>query len=309
MGAPTPGRGPSPGSRADTAHLHPTDAWRVRVRRAAVRDAGGRPQLRQQHSAADHLPAGRLRADRHAPVPSQSRWHRGAQHRHGGWIRRRTRPVVDHPGEHRGHAAHRPRMRARRRGACDAQHPGRRHRARRTTGAAGEARPRAHRPHQTILRFSIRAVPRLDLAAPAAVAARLAAAARAARAAARGGHRRHRAVHPPGRRRGMGRTARVPRRRLAAAGCVGRVRARPRLAGQDLPIAGRAPAHLRFRQRAGRRRRAATRTARGVDRGGARPRRTLRPEDRGQEVLPASGSEHRARCLNGLALYGSGEPW
>jgi len=29
----------------------------------------------------------------------------------------------------------------------------------------------------------------------------------------------------------------------------------------------------------------------------------------GQEVLPASGSEHRARCLNGLALYGSGEPW
>lgn len=29
----------------------------------------------------------------------------------------------------------------------------------------------------------------------------------------------------------------------------------------------------------------------------------------GQEVAPASGSEHRARCLNGLALYGSGEPW
>jgi uncharacterized protein (DUF58 family) len=29
----------------------------------------------------------------------------------------------------------------------------------------------------------------------------------------------------------------------------------------------------------------------------------------GQEATPASGSEHRARCLNGLALYGSGEPW
>ena len=28
-----------------------------------------------------------------------------------------------------------------------------------------------------------------------------------------------------------------------------------------------------------------------------------------QQVAAGSGSEHRARCLNGLALYGSGEPW
>jgi uncharacterized protein (DUF58 family) len=28
-----------------------------------------------------------------------------------------------------------------------------------------------------------------------------------------------------------------------------------------------------------------------------------------QEVEADSGNEHRARCLNGLALYGSGEPW
>ena len=27
------------------------------------------------------------------------------------------------------------------------------------------------------------------------------------------------------------------------------------------------------------------------------------------ELPPDSGNEHRARCLNGLALYGSGEPW
>jgi len=27
------------------------------------------------------------------------------------------------------------------------------------------------------------------------------------------------------------------------------------------------------------------------------------------ELAPDSGNEHRARCLNGLALYGSGEPW
>jgi uncharacterized protein (DUF58 family) len=29
----------------------------------------------------------------------------------------------------------------------------------------------------------------------------------------------------------------------------------------------------------------------------------------GQEVAANSGAEHRARCLGGLALYGSGEPW
>ena len=29
----------------------------------------------------------------------------------------------------------------------------------------------------------------------------------------------------------------------------------------------------------------------------------------GRELAPDSGSEHRARCLNALALYGSGEPW
>ncbi len=29
----------------------------------------------------------------------------------------------------------------------------------------------------------------------------------------------------------------------------------------------------------------------------------------GRELPPDSGNEHRARCLNGLALYGSGEPW
>jgi hypothetical protein len=28
-----------------------------------------------------------------------------------------------------------------------------------------------------------------------------------------------------------------------------------------------------------------------------------------QQVPPDSGNEHRARCLNGLALYGSGEAW
>lgn len=33
----------------------------------------------------------------------------------------------------------------------------------------------------------------------------------------------------------------------------------------------------------------------------------LRLDD--QEVAPGSGSEHRARCLSGLALHGSGEPW
>jgi uncharacterized protein (DUF58 family) len=26
-------------------------------------------------------------------------------------------------------------------------------------------------------------------------------------------------------------------------------------------------------------------------------------------VAPGSGSEHRAHCLNGLALYGSGDSW
>jgi len=29
----------------------------------------------------------------------------------------------------------------------------------------------------------------------------------------------------------------------------------------------------------------------------------------GHEVAPDGGNEHRARCLNGLALYGSGDPW
>jgi len=29
----------------------------------------------------------------------------------------------------------------------------------------------------------------------------------------------------------------------------------------------------------------------------------------GREAAPDSGNEHRARCLNGLALHGSGEPW
>ena len=29
----------------------------------------------------------------------------------------------------------------------------------------------------------------------------------------------------------------------------------------------------------------------------------------GTSVAPDSGNEHRARCLNGLALHGSGEPW
>ena len=28
-----------------------------------------------------------------------------------------------------------------------------------------------------------------------------------------------------------------------------------------------------------------------------------------QEAAADSGNEHRARCLDGLALYGSGEPW
>ena len=28
-----------------------------------------------------------------------------------------------------------------------------------------------------------------------------------------------------------------------------------------------------------------------------------------QSVLPGSGNEHRARCLNGLALHGTGQPW
>jgi uncharacterized protein (DUF58 family) len=27
------------------------------------------------------------------------------------------------------------------------------------------------------------------------------------------------------------------------------------------------------------------------------------------EVPPDGGNEHRERCLDGLALYGSGEPW
>jgi uncharacterized protein (DUF58 family) len=29
----------------------------------------------------------------------------------------------------------------------------------------------------------------------------------------------------------------------------------------------------------------------------------------GAEVPPDSGNEHRERCLDGLALYGNGEPW
>jgi uncharacterized protein (DUF58 family) len=33
----------------------------------------------------------------------------------------------------------------------------------------------------------------------------------------------------------------------------------------------------------------------------------LRLGDR--ELPPDGGNEHRARCLNGLALYGSGESW
>jgi uncharacterized protein (DUF58 family) len=28
-----------------------------------------------------------------------------------------------------------------------------------------------------------------------------------------------------------------------------------------------------------------------------------------RELLPDGGNEHRARCLNGLALFGTGETW
>ena len=58
------------------------------------------------------------------------------------------------------------------------------------------------------------------------------------------------------------------------------VRARPRIAGEDLSIAGGASPDVRPRPRAGQRRRAAPRTTVGVDRGGPRARRALRPAAR-----------------------------
>ena len=73
--------------------------------------------------------------------------------------------------------------------------------------------------------------------------ARLARAARPARAAARGRERRQRAGRASRRRRGMGGPARIPQRRFAAAGGLGRLRARPRPAGEDLSISGRASSH------------------------------------------------------------------
>ena len=51
--------------------LHPADARRARVRGAGVRHAARRTQLREQRRAADHVPARGLRTDRDAPHASQ----------------------------------------------------------------------------------------------------------------------------------------------------------------------------------------------------------------------------------------------
>src|SRR5688500_381844 len=76
----------------------------------------------------------------------------------------------------------------------------------------------------------------------------------------------------------MGGTARVSQWRLAAAGGLGRVRARARTAREGLRVAGRASTQLRPRLRSGSGPRDPTGTARGLGRRGPRARRAIRTQ-------------------------------
>ncbi len=191
----------SPGRRSAAGHpdlaagLHPADARRIRVRGTAAGDAARGTQLLEQHGDADHLPAGRIRADRDAPVPPQSGRHRGPQHRHRRCVRRRTRAPAADAGEYRRLVAHRPRMRHGRLAiACSSMcRPDASARADVAIPLAA-SRPLSDRARQTIYCVSLRPVPCLDLDPRAAGRARLAGAARPPRATAAGRERRQRSV-------------------------------------------------------------------------------------------------------------------
>ena len=163
---------------------------------------------------------------------------------------------------------------------------------------------------KTIYCISLRAVSCLDLAAPADVAGRLAGAARPPRVAAR--NRRAAAAHcpciAPATRNGPGcaafRDGDSPRQIAWPAYARGR--------GLLVKTYQSPAAHQRYFDLA---------TVPGADleqrleqlsawivAAHARGERYgLRLAE--QEIAPDSGNEHRARCLDGLALFGSGEPW